>query len=59
MKKQENVTHNQEENQSIDSEQEMKEMMKLTKNNFKTAILNAVSMLRDLNENMNIMRKWT
>ena len=47
MKVQKNVSHNQEENQPIESDPEVKEMRKLTENNFKTAILNAESMLRD------------
>ena len=38
MKRQENVTHNQEENQSRESELEMKVVMKLTQNHFKTAL---------------------
>ena len=60
MKVQENVTHNQEENLSIESEPEMKEMRKLTEksfkteNSFKTAILNVISMLGELKKNMNI-----
>lgn len=47
MKVQENVNHNQEENQPIESDPQVKEMRKLTENNFKTAILNVESMLRD------------
>ena len=44
---QENVNYNQEENKPIESDLEVKEMRKLTKNNFKTAILNVESILRD------------
>ena len=44
---QENVNYNQEENKPIESDLEVKEMRKLTKNNFKTAILNIHKELKE------------
>lgn len=35
----------------------MKDIMKLTENNFKISILNIMSMLRELKESINIMSK--
>ena len=57
MNKQENKTYNQEKNQSIETCSEMMDMMELTDKDLKQAIVNTPNMVKDLKENMNIMRK--
>ena len=56
MKKQENVAHNQEKNQSIEINLDMAEMMELTKT-LQRGIINIMKMFKDLKENINTMRK--
>lgn len=46
--------HNQETNQSVESDLGKIETMELADNNFKTALIN---MHRDLSENMNVMKR--
>lgn len=53
VKKKENVTPNQENNQSIETDSEVTEIMKLGDKDFKIIIMN---MLKDLKESINI---WT
>lgn len=51
VKKKENVTPNQENNQSIETDSEVTEIMKLGDKDFKIIIMN---MLKDLKESINI-----
>lgn len=51
--KQENITYNQEKNQSIKSDLEMTETMKLADKDFITATIN---MVKDLKENISVIK---
>lgn len=53
VEKQENITYNQEKNQSIKSDPEMTEMMKLADKDFITAIINTV---KDVKENISVIK---